>query len=436
MSTAGLFTNMSPLGRGTYGVVFKATERATGKVVAFKRMTPTHDDDGVPAAAIREVCLLKELRHDNIVELFDVLFGPKKITMIFELCDYDLKKYTDSKPHKCLEVDEIRPTLKQIFNGLKYLHGRSIVHRDIKPQNVFLNIRPVKYPLSDGTATHSKTNRYAGGEDSTNNNNNNEFVVSVDSSDNRRNNPLGANDGDGAPPMQLIIKLGDFGLARVENIPVKKYSHEAVTLWYRSPDIIMGSSLYGFPVDVWSVGVTFFEMVTGNTLFSGMTEEEQLIFMFRLLGSPTKESWPSLPSYPNHKDRLVSTRRLVQDARNGTADTQGILFRRYNSALARPGVQLPPPMVNTYQLPEELWYPQPLFDLYMDSTKFRARCGDEGVDLLRQCLRYEPSQRITAADALNHPFLRKTTLPTSGYLDVLMTTLQQTLNPDAQQQQS
>ncbi|SYZ64382.1 protein_kinase (plasmid) [Leishmania braziliensis MHOM/BR/75/M2904] len=135
MSTAGRYKHVVKLGEGTYGSVYKGTEIQTGKVVAFKRMVVTSDDEGVPGAAIREICLLKELRHDNVVDLFEVLFEPPKITMIFELCDCDLKRFMESRPKRLLDAEaEMRPILKQIFIGLEYLHSRNVVHRDMKPQ--------------------------------------------------------------------------------------------------------------------------------------------------------------------------------------------------------------------------------------------------------------------------------------------------------------
>ncbi|EPY32188.1 cyclin-dependent kinase [Strigomonas culicis] len=428
MSTQGRYSHIVRLGEGTYGAVYKATEKDTGKVIAFKRMNAVSDDDGVPGIAIREVCLLKELRHQNLVELFDVLFDSKKITLIFEFCDFDLKQYMETKPKRCLDAEEVQPALKQIFAGLHYLHHRSVVHRDIKPQNVFLNIRPSAYSL----------NSYAQHPNGPS-----------DSNGGGSNHP----DGDGArvataPPenrsaKQLVAKLGDFGLARVENIPVKKYSHEAVTLWYRSPDVLLGSALYSFPVDIWSMGVMFFEMVTGRILFAGHSDEEQLVRMFRLLGSPTKDTWPSMLSYPSTSDRVTRARQLVAMAASGPAPAGGgsskaggghhgdgthRMLTCYSSALTQPAPPMPdPPPQNTCLLPEELWFPQSLFQQYMTSTGFRAVCGEDGVDLIRRCLMYEPSKRITAAEALRHPFLRNVQTPKTGYLDNLMTALQQSL---------
>ena len=236
MSTAGRFTKLEKLGEGTYGVVYMAKEKQSGSLVALKRMNPAAEEEGVPATTIREICLLKELHHENIVRLYDVMFQSPKLTLVFEYCEYDLKKYIDSKPAKKLDIEtEVKPFLKQMLAGLHYMHSKSVVHRDMKPQNLLL-------------------------------------------SSNKE------------------LKLADYGLARVEGIPVKKYTHEAVTLWYRPPDVILGSANYGLAVDLWSVGCIFAEMITGNPLFNGHTDQEQLQKILRMLGPPTRENWPTLNS--------------------------------------------------------------------------------------------------------------------------------------------
>ena len=227
-----------------------------------------------------------------------------KLTLVFEYCDYDLKKFLESQSSKKLDVGDTRHILRQILRGLEYMHRRSVVHRDMKPQNVLI--------------TSSK-----------------------------------------------VAKLADFGLARVEGIPVKKYSHEAVTLWYRPPDVILGSTNYGFAVDIWSTGCIFAEMLLGQPLFNGHSDAEQLQKMFSLLGTPTTDNFPSYTKYPNY-------RSIVAEARNGAFD------------------QI---------LPSSL-------KAYVSKTSL-LQLGEPGCDLLARMLEYEPSRRITAREALMHPFLRE-----------------------------
>lgn len=326
MSTAGRFTKLEKLGEGTYGVVYMAREKQTGAVVALKRMNIAAEEEGVPATTIREICLLKELHHENIVRLYDVMFQAPKLTLVFEYCDFDLKKYMDTKPGKRLDMHDVKSFLKQMLCGLQYMHQRSVVHRDLKPQNVLLSLNK-------------------------------------------------------------DVKLADFGLARVEGIPVKKYSHEAVTLWYRPPDVICGSTNYGFQVDQWSMGCIFAEMVTGTPLFNGHTDSEQLLKIFKLFGTPTKENWPSMSSCPNYKT-------VTTDARNG------------------------PQFEQTYPS---------TFDEFVRTSELR-HLGEQGVDLLKRMLQFEPSRRISAIDAYNHPFLNGVEDSQSRAVEIMAIQLQQVLD--------
>ena len=101
------------------------------------------------------------------------------------------------------------------------------------------------------------------------------------------------------------MKLADFGLARAFGIPVKNYTHEVVTLWYRAPDILMGSKKYSTSVDIWSVGCIFAELVNQKPLFAGASEEDQLDKIFKIRGTPTDEAWPQMKELPLYKDDMA-----------------------------------------------------------------------------------------------------------------------------------
>ena len=101
--------------------------------------------------------------------------------------------------------------------------------------------------------------------------------------------------------MKLELKLADFGLARAFGIPVRSYTHEVVTLWYRAPDVLMGSRKYSTPVDLWSVGCIFGEMNSGRPLFPGTSDQDQLDKIFKALGTPTDETWPTMVDLPEYK---------------------------------------------------------------------------------------------------------------------------------------
>ena len=97
------------------------------------------------------------------------------------------------------------------------------------------------------------------------------------------------------------MKLADFGLARTYSIPVRPYSEEVVTLWYRAPEILLGSFDYSTPIDIWSIGCIFAEMVTKRPLFAGDSELDQLYRIFRILGTPNEDTWPGVTKLRDYK---------------------------------------------------------------------------------------------------------------------------------------
>uniref|UniRef100_A0A8C7V662 Protein kinase domain-containing protein n=1 Tax=Oncorhynchus mykiss TaxID=8022 RepID=A0A8C7V662_ONCMY len=215
------YIKLDKLGEGTYATVFKGRSKLTDNLVALKEIRLEHEE-GAPCTAIREVSLLKDLKHANIVTLHDIIHTDKSLTLVFEYLDKDLKQYMDDCGN-ILSMQNVKIFLFQILRGLAYCHKRKVLHRDLKPQNLLINDR---------------------GE----------------------------------------LKLADFGLARAKSVPTKTYSNEVVTLWYRPPDVLLGSSEYSTPIDMWGVGCIFYEMSAGRPLFPGSTVEDELHLIFRLLG--------------------------------------------------------------------------------------------------------------------------------------------------------
>uniref|UniRef100_A0A7N8XQ78 Cyclin dependent kinase 17 n=1 Tax=Mastacembelus armatus TaxID=205130 RepID=A0A7N8XQ78_9TELE len=215
------YIKLDKLGEGTYATVFKGRSKLTDNLVALKEIRLEHEE-GAPCTAIREVSLLKDLKHANIVTLHDIVHTDKSLTLVFEYLDKDLKQYMDDCGN-ILSMQNVKIFLFQILRGLAYCHRRKVLHRDLKPQNLLINER---------------------GE----------------------------------------LKLADFGLARAKSVPTKTYSNEVVTLWYRPPDVLLGSSEYSTQIDMWGVGCIFYEMAAGRPLFPGSTVEDELHLIFRLLG--------------------------------------------------------------------------------------------------------------------------------------------------------
>jgi cyclin-dependent kinase len=271
------------------GIVYKAKDRVTGDIVALKKIRLEAEDEGIPSTAIREISLLKELQHPNIVRLFDVVHTERKLTLVFEFLDQDLKKYLDICDSG-LDLPILKSFLYQLLNGIAHCHHHRILHRDLKPPNLLIN-------------------------------------------------------------REGQLKLADFGLARAFGIPVRSYTHEVVTLWYRAPDVLLGSRKYSTPVDIWSVGCIFAEMANGRPLVAGTSESDQLDRIFRLLGTPTLQDYPGIVQLPDYSP------------------------------------DLPP-------------YPPPRGGL----ASLVPTLPPEGVELLSHMLQYDPAKRITAQAALEHPF--------------------------------
>jgi cyclin-dependent kinase len=283
------YEKLEKVGEGTYGVVYKAQDSAGG-IYALKTIRLEAEDEGIPSTAIREISLLKELQHPNIVRLHDVLHTERKLTLVFEFLDKDLKKVLDTH-QEGFDPNTTRTYLAQLLRGISHCHHHRILHRDLKPQNLLIS-----------------------------------------------------NAGD--------LKLADFGLARAFGIPVRSYTHEVVTLWYRAPDVLMGSRKYSTPVDIWSVGCIFAEMSNGSPLLPGSTDNDQLQKIFKVLGTPTEESWPSVKELP----------------------------------------QWSPDFEKKQPTPWNLIVPN---------------LDDAGIDLLAKMLEFDPNKRIQGKGALQHDYVPK-----------------------------
>jgi len=284
------YQKLEKIGEGTYGIVYKAKDKKTGELLALKKIRLEAEDEGIPSTAIREISLLKQLQHPNIVRLYDVVHTEKKLTLVFEFLDQDLKKYLDACGDNGLDIYTVKSFLFQLLQGIAYCHQHRVLHRDLKPQNLLIN-------------------------------------------------------------MEGELKLADFGLARAFGIPVRNYTHEVVTLWYRAPDVLMGSRKYSTQVDIWSVGCIFAEMMNGRPLFPGSSNADQLIKIFKMLGTPTIKQWPQMIELPEYKG-------------------------------------------NFPQYP-----PQPL-------KKIVRKLDTAGVELLSRMLQFDPSKRISAEHAMKHPYFK------------------------------
>ncbi|XP_022666425.1 cyclin-dependent kinase 1-like isoform X2 [Varroa jacobsoni] len=290
MATMENYTKIEKIGEGTYGVVYKGRDKRSNEIVAMKKIRLENEDEGVPSTAIREVSTLKELRHKNIVSLMETVLPEGKLYLVFEFLKMDLKRYLDTCVPKKEFLPEpvIRQFMYQLLDAIFFCHQRRIIHRDLKPQNILVG-----------------------------------------------------NNGD--------LKIADFGLARSFSVPVRVYTHEVVTLWYRAPEVLLGSPRYCTPVDIWSLGCIFAELYTKKPLFHGDSEIDQLFRIFRTLGTPREEEWPGVSSMPDYKPHFPNWRTNILSAN-------------------------------------------------CDAVRGHA------LDLLQKCLVYNPVKRITARAALEHAY--------------------------------
>ena len=227
------------LGEGTFGVVTKAVHSQTRAVVAIKKLrSRAFSKEGTGVATLREIMLLQELRHENVIDLIEVFVHHGAISLVFEYCTADLEAVIKDR-EVLLDPPRIKGYLLGTLRGLAHCHESWVLHRDLKPGNLLLTP-----------------------------------------------------DGD--------VKLADFGLARLFGSPERKYTGQVVTRWYRAPEILFGAKFYGPSVDLWSVGCIFAELLTRVPYFPGETDIAQLSKVFTVLGTPTEESWPGVSSLPDY----------------------------------------------------------------------------------------------------------------------------------------
>eukprot|EP00834_Sanchytrium_tribonematis_P001993 NODE_54_length_30443_cov_1.442954.p18 type:complete len:234 gc:universal NODE_54_length_30443_cov_1.442954:19371-18670(-) len=221
-STMNDYNREEKLGEGSYGVVWKGTVKATSQTVALKKIRTDHDEEGFPSTALREISILRELHeHPNIVYLHHIISDGPSIHLIFEYCTTDLKKYMEKNQASGLPHSTIKKFASQLLDAMAFAHSRRCIHRDLKPQNIL-----------------------------------------VDDQEN--------------------LKVADFGLARAVGVPMRTYTHEVVTLWYRAPEIMLGAKQYGFGIDSWSVGCIIGELLNKkfDPVFRGDSEIDQLWKIF------------------------------------------------------------------------------------------------------------------------------------------------------------
>ncbi|XP_073256948.1 extracellular signal-regulated kinase 2-like isoform X1 [Porites lutea] len=287
------------LGKGAYGIVWKAIDRRTGEVVAVKKIFDAFRNQTDAQRTFREICFLQEFGdHENIIKLLNVIKADndKDIYLVFEYMDTDLHNVI--KKGNILKDIHKRYIMYQILKAAYYLHSGNVIHRDQKPSNVLLD-------------------------------------------------------------SECFVKICDFGLARsVTNMTQEagdpSLTDYVATRWYRAPEILLASPRYTKGVDMWSLGCILGEMLLGKPLFPGTSTLDQIEKIMTVIPTPSRQDIDSIKSQYSLSvlDRMACKPKRSLEEMIPTA----------------------PP---------------------------------DGIDLLRKLLQFNPDKRLTAEQALTHPFVAR-----------------------------
>ncbi|KAF8942100.1 hypothetical protein BGZ47_006822 [Haplosporangium gracile] len=291
------YEKLNRISEGTYGVVYRARDRITGEIVALKKLKLDQEKNGFPITSLREIYTLLLAKHPHIVNVREIVVGDTltQIFIVMDFIEHDLKELMSGMRAPFLQ-SEVKTLMLQLLSATELLHENWILHRDLKTSNLLLN-----------------------------------------------------NKGE--------IKVADFGLARRYGEPQGVLTQPVVTLWYRSPELLLGAKQYTTAVDIWSIGCIFAEFVNNEPLVPGRSEAEQLEKIFKLLGMPNDKIWPGFSKLPlaSHVPNFVQPYNLLRS-----------------------------------RLP------------YLT---------ENGLDLMSKMLTYDPTRRITAEDALKHPYFSEAPPP-------------------------
>lgn len=288
------------LGEGQFATVYKAEDTLhSSRIVAVKKIKlglTTEARDGINRTALREIKLLQELQHENIIGLLDVFGQKSNISLIFDYMDTDLEVVILDQSI-VLTPGDIKAYLIMTLKGLEYLHSHWILHRDLKPNNLLIND-------------------------------------------------------------QGILKITDFGLAKSFGTPARSLTHQVVTRWYRSPELLFGARYYGTGIDIWAVGCIGAELMLRKPFLTGDTDLSQLTKIFEICGTPSETHWPGVSSLPD-----------------------------YIEYVDMPNI--------------------PFADIF-------TAASDDFIQLLQWCLVLNPMKRCTATQALKSSYFSNAPAPTTG----------------------
>ncbi|XP_077587089.1 cyclin-dependent kinase-like 1 [Stigmatopora nigra] len=283
------YEKMGKIGEGSYGVVFKCRNRNSGQIVAIKKFVESEDDPTIRKIALREIRMLKQLKHGNLVNLIEVFRRKRKLHLVFEYCDHTVLHELDRYPRGVPE-QLVKKITWQTLQAVNFCHKHNCIHRDVKPENILIT-------------------------------------------------------------KQHVIKLCDFGFARILTGPCDRYTDYVATRWYRAPELLVGDTQYGPPVDVWAVGCVLAELLSGAPLWPGKSDMDQLYLIRKTLGD------------------LICRHQQV-----------------FRTNQFFHGLSIPEP-------PER----EPLEQKYPNLSQ-------QALSLMKACLRMNPAERLPCERLLQHPY--------------------------------
>ena len=277
------YEKLEKLAENTYYSIFKAKNTLTGELCALKIIRFDMEEDGIPTYALREIAAFKALDHPGIVKLEEVVTRSDRVTIATEFLPISLRKYLQL--NKPISPELVRSYSYQILSAVAYMHSHHFMHRNIKPESFLINSRG-------------------------------------------------------------IIKLRGFSSVRSYSIPLTQMTPGLTMLWYRPPEILLGSTFYDIGVDVWSVGCVIAEMIKKEPIFTGDSDLDQVFNIFKVLGTPD-DYWPETAAFP--KETIP-------------------------------------------EMPKQ------------DLSAFIGTDDPDLIDLLSRLLEIDPGKRISAREALDHPY--------------------------------
>ncbi|GAA5832399.1 hypothetical protein JCM11251_006439 [Rhodosporidiobolus azoricus] len=333
-SPAGLLGTPSAATPGKRIKLSREDGEEEGELVAIKKFKPDKEGEvvtytGISQSACREIMINREIQHENVTYLREVMLEEKSIYLVFEYAEHDFLQiiHHHSSTRTQLPFGVLKSLLWQLFNGVSYLHDNWIIHRDLKPANILVNEKGV-------------------------------------------------------------VKIGDLGLARLYQEPLQSlYTSDkiVVTVWYRSPELLLGARHYTPAIDMWSMGCIYGEMLGLRPMFKG---EEAKIELGAKKGG-----------VPFQRDQLS---RVIEVC--GSIDPK-----------QWPGVVQLPEFPQLSRLPR---YADGLMAWFTQRIP-RGTPPSHAFDLMRQLLIYDPTKRITARAALCHDWWAQDPKPSANAFSAL-----------------